>query len=88
MPAWRSVVQLRAAASLQVIEPVRSSTIMMSSGFVPQGWQAVALAPMVIELMPKTRAKPVAAVPRAFTSTAFTGLQPGMFALQEVARSW
>ena len=58
---------------------------MMSSGLVPHGWQAVALAPIVISLMPKMRAKPVAALPCALTSTAFTGLQPGMFALQEVA---
>ena len=49
------------------IDPVRSSTTMMSSGFAPQGWQAVALAPTVIELMPKTRAKAVSALARADT---------------------
>ena len=49
----------------------------MSSGFAPQGWQAVALAPTVIELMPKMRAKAVSALPLAVTCTAFTGAQPG-----------
>ena len=55
------------------IDPVRSSTITMSIGFAPHGWQAVALAPMFIELMPNTRAKAVSAVPWAVTCTAFTG---------------
>ena len=58
------MMPVRAFASLfgvppSDIDPVRSSTTMMSSGFAPHGWQAVALAPTFIEVMPKTRAKAV-----------------------------
>src|SRR5262245_13239965 len=52
------------------IEPVRSSTTMMSSGFAEHGEHAVAFASTSIESMPITRAKNVRTLDVALTWTA------------------
>ena len=52
------------------IEPVRSSTIMMSSGFAEHGEQAVAVACTSKESMPMIRAKNVFTLEFAVTLTA------------------
>src|SRR4051794_6003626 len=59
----------------QHIDPVRSSTSMMSSGRVEHGEQAVALAETLIESIPTTRAKNVFTWASCRTVTALTGLQ-------------
>src|SRR3954447_8577160 len=58
----------------QHIEPVRSSTSMMSSGRVSQGEHAVARAVTLIESTPTTRAKNVETSACSDTVTALTGL--------------
>ena len=57
------------------IEPVRSRTSMMSSGFDEQGMQAVAFALIVKWSIPSTLAKIVGTIVVCSTTTAFTGLQ-------------
>ena len=59
------------------IDPVRSSTIMMSRGCVPHGEQAVERTWMLKLWMPRTREKRVLVVARSSTTTAFTGSHPG-----------
>src|ERR1035437_8713031 len=59
------------------IEPVRSTTTMMSSGLTPQYEQAVALALTLNELIPSTRAKNVGTFADSSATTAFAGSQPG-----------
>ena len=56
------------------IDPVRSRTSMMSSGFDEQGEQAVAVALIVNWLMPSTLAKIVGTTVVCLTTTVFTGL--------------
>ena len=55
------------------IEPVRSRTSMMSSGFSPHGEQAVAEACTVIVGTPSSFAKVVVMTPVSLTTTAFEG---------------
>ena len=59
------------------IEPVRSSTIMMSSGFEPHGEHAVDFACTVNDLTPSTLANTVFTVADSETVTAFAVVQPG-----------
>jgi hypothetical protein len=60
------------------IEPVRSSTIMMSSGLTPHGEHAVAFAVIRNESIPKRPAKNVFVGAFSITTTALTGSQPGI----------
>ncbi len=57
------------------IDPVRSRTSMMSSGFDEHGEQAVAFALIVKWSIPSTLAKMVGTTVVCSTCTAFTGLQ-------------
>ena len=66
------------------IEPVRSSTSMMSSGLTPHGEHAVERTWTLSVLMPKKRTKNVLTWPVSWTLTAFTGLQPGTDARHRV----
>src|SRR6478672_10741854 len=71
-------------ATVVAIEPVRSSTIITSIGFAPQGWQAVAFAERSTESMPKMRENVRSTWAVARTWSAFTGLQPGAVARHDV----
>ncbi len=66
------------------IEPVRSSTIMMSSGTASHGEHADAVALTWIDLMPISPRNVVGTSALCVTETVFAGRQPGKFATHVV----
>ena len=66
------------------IEPVRSSTSMMSTGFDPHGEHAAAWTCTWNEFTPTIFEKNVGTTAVSSTDTMLTGLQPGMVLLQAV----
>ena len=73
-------VQAGSLAPVEVwhIDPVRSSTIITSSGLIPHGEQAVDLALILNESIPSRPAKNVFVGAFSSTTTALTGSQPGI----------
>src|SRR5947209_7684026 len=67
------------------IDPVRSSTSMMSTCLAPHGEHAAAWTFRLNELTPMIFAKYVGTLAASSTDTIFTGEQPGIVALQLVA---